>query len=188
MGVYSLARQEDVTIRSQPEPADDTGPIPQGWRVRLARAHFLGEEVAAVEPMDPTPPGTEVSFGNAGASASDVQNAARHFPLPVFLRPPAGCCSWRVDHRCGWARTRAASRRNARACGACGWRQDRTRSTVRHTAERKRTGQVTPEHNTRKPAGRPQEAGDAGCGTPRKQRGFRPRAARLHHLRRPRGT
>ena len=86
MGIYSLARQKDVTIRSQPEPADDAGPIPQGWRVRLARAHFLGEEAAAVEPMDPTPPGTEVSFGNARASASDVQNAARHFPLPVFLR------------------------------------------------------------------------------------------------------
>ena len=84
MGVYSLARHENVTIRSR--PAKQAGEeAPAGWRVRLGPEHFLGKDAASVEPMGPGPAGTEVSFDSPKACGGAVRTAGKHFPLPVTL-------------------------------------------------------------------------------------------------------
>ena len=85
MGIYSLARQENVTICSQPTKENQSTEPWQGWRIQLREAHFLGQQAAPVEPTDHGNPGTEIGFDNDRANPTDVQSAARHFPLPVFL-------------------------------------------------------------------------------------------------------
>ena len=86
MGVYSLARHDNVTICSQPRPRGGTGPAPRGWRVQLSREHFVGRQAAAVEPINHCSPGTEVSFDSDKALATNVRTAGRYLPLPVYLR------------------------------------------------------------------------------------------------------
>ena len=82
MGFLSLARR-GCTVASRPRSAS-------GWRVDLAPAHFLGEEEAAIVlgADAPRPHGTSVRFDADEAREAirrTLENAARHYPLPVTL-------------------------------------------------------------------------------------------------------
>ena len=84
MGLLSLA-QRGCVLRSR---ARDPGPLPSGWRMALAPAHFLGEAEAQALIDETAPWGTEVTFDaeeGAGAVEAALAAAARHFPLPVAL-------------------------------------------------------------------------------------------------------
>ena len=89
MGMLSLARR-GCTVSSRPR-ATDGEPAP-GWRVELQPAHFLGEAAAEVHADDgaPWPHGTAVAFHAAGSENAvtirrAIENAARHYPLPVMF-------------------------------------------------------------------------------------------------------
>ncbi len=98
MGMLSLARRGcTVSSRSRATSGD---PAP-GWRVELLPAHFLGDAEAKVHPDDgaPWPHGTVVAFQAAGSENAvtirrAIENAARHYPLPVMFEDipdtPAG--------------------------------------------------------------------------------------------------
>ena len=82
MGFLSLARR-GCTVASRTRSA-------AGWRVELTPAHFLGEAEADVLPDDdaPRPHGTAVRFRTEEAREAvrrTLENAARHYPLPVTL-------------------------------------------------------------------------------------------------------
>ena len=82
MGFLSLARR-GCTVASRPRSAP-------AWRVDLTPSHFLGEEeVAVVLGADaPRPHGTAVRFDadeDREAIRRILENAARHYPLPVTL-------------------------------------------------------------------------------------------------------
>ena len=82
MGFLSLARR-GCTVASRPRSAS-------GWRVDLTPSHFLGEEEAAVVlgADAPRPHGTSVRFDaeeSREAIRRTLENAARHYPLPVTL-------------------------------------------------------------------------------------------------------
>ena len=81
MGVYALARKENIVITSRHRDAEE------GWRVHLGPRHFTGETAAPVEklPGDQAPQGTSVSFNDSDAWELNVQGAARYYPLPVTL-------------------------------------------------------------------------------------------------------
>ena len=86
-GFASLSRR-GCTVTSRPR-SPDGGTMP-GWRVDLAPEHFLGEAEAEVHPDDgaPFPHGTSISFEateSAAAIRNAAENAARHYPLPVFF-------------------------------------------------------------------------------------------------------
>ena len=92
MGVYSLARQPKVTIRSRVRPREPDSPAAPGWQVQLTPEHFLGQRSAAVDTTkgDRMPFGTEVKFQDDKAAQTKaayykfaVQDAAKFFPLPV---------------------------------------------------------------------------------------------------------
>ena len=87
MGIYSLARAGDVTIRSRTRgnPA---------WQVVLSAEHFTGADTADIETLDrPGPddpgPGTSVTFTHRPEThttfETTLQKASRHYPLPVTL-------------------------------------------------------------------------------------------------------
>ena len=80
MGFYSLARREEVTVRSRAGQG-------QPWQVRLNPSHFGGTAPAAVERLEPgsIPQGTTVTFNVASQPQKDLQDAARYYPLPVAL-------------------------------------------------------------------------------------------------------
>ena len=85
-GFASLARR-GCTVSSRHRSPD--GEMLPGWRVGLEPAHFLGEAQAEVHPDDqaPYPCGTAISFEATEAVAAirnAAENAARHYPLPVF--------------------------------------------------------------------------------------------------------
>ena len=85
-GFASLSRR-GCTVSSRPRSPD--GSTMPGWRVDLAPEHFLGEVEAEVHPDDaaPFPHGTSISFEateSAAAIRNAAENAARHYPLPVF--------------------------------------------------------------------------------------------------------
>ena len=85
-GFASLSRR-GCTVSSRPR-SPDASTMP-GWRVDLAPEHFLGEAEAEVHPDDaaPFPHGTSISFEateTAAAIRNAAENAARHYPLPVF--------------------------------------------------------------------------------------------------------
>ena len=85
-GFASLSRR-GCTVSSRPRSPD--GSTMPGWRVDLAPEHFLGEAEAEVHPDDgaPFPHGTSISFEateTAAAIRNAAENAARHYPLPVF--------------------------------------------------------------------------------------------------------
>ena len=87
-GFASLSRR-GCTVSSRPRSPD--GSTMPGWRVELAPEHFLGEAEAEVHPDDgaPFPHGTSISFEateTAAAIRNAAENAARHYPLPVFHR------------------------------------------------------------------------------------------------------
>ena len=87
MGFLSLARR-GCTVVSRPR--SDGGETAPGWRVELTPAHFLGEEEADILPDAdaPRPHGTAVRFDaeeNPEAIRRTLENAARHYPLPVTL-------------------------------------------------------------------------------------------------------
>ncbi len=82
MGALSLARR-GCTVASRACPG-------AGWRVELTPAHFLGEAEAIVVPDEeaPRPHGTAVRFRteeNREVIRRALENAARHYPLPVAL-------------------------------------------------------------------------------------------------------
>ncbi len=82
MGFLSLARR-GCTVASRACPG-------AGWRVELTPAHFLGEAEAIVVPDEdaPRPHGTAVRFRteeNREVIRRALENAARHYPLPVTL-------------------------------------------------------------------------------------------------------
>ena len=86
-GFASLSRR-GCTVSSRPRSPD--GSTMPGWRVDLAPEHFLGEAEAEVHPDDgaPFPHGTSISFQateTAAAIRNAAENAARHYPLPVFF-------------------------------------------------------------------------------------------------------
>ena len=84
-GFASLARR-GCTVTSRPRsPHGETLP---GWQVELEPAHFLGEAAAEIHADDGAlfPHGTSISFlatESAAAIRNAVENAARHYPLPV---------------------------------------------------------------------------------------------------------
>lgn len=82
MGFLSLARR-GCTIASRTRSV-------AGWRVDLTPAHFLGEAEADVLPDEdaPRPHGTAVRFRTEETREvirRALENAARHYPLPVTL-------------------------------------------------------------------------------------------------------
>ena len=87
MGFLSLARR-GCTVASRPRAASsETAPA---WRVDLTPSHFLGEEEAAIVlgADAPRPHGTAVRFDADEAREAirrALENAARHYPLPVTL-------------------------------------------------------------------------------------------------------
>ena len=87
MGFLSLARR-GCTVASRPRAASsETAPA---WRVDLTPSHFLGEEEAAIvfDEGAPRPHGTAVRFRTDEAREAirrAIENAARHYPLPVTL-------------------------------------------------------------------------------------------------------
>ena len=83
MGVYSLARRPNVTIRSRPRPVN--GARLPAWQVRLQPEHFLGKHPAAIEIIedDELAFGTEIVFDDEKANDGHVNVAAWYFPLPV---------------------------------------------------------------------------------------------------------
>ena len=98
MGMLSLARR-GCTVSSRTRATD--GETAPGWRVALLPAHFLGEAEAEVHAHDtaPWPHGTAVAFQAAGSENAvtirrAIENAARHYPLPVMFEDvpdtPAG--------------------------------------------------------------------------------------------------
>ena len=98
MGMLSLARR-GCTVSSRSR-ATNGEPAP-GWRVELLPAHFLGEAEAVIHADDgaPWPHGTAVAFQAAGSENAvtirrAIENAARHYPLPVTFEDipdtPAG--------------------------------------------------------------------------------------------------
>ena len=87
MGFLSLARR-GCTVASRPRSGD--GDMAPGWRVDLTPAHFLGEEEAVVvlDEGARRPHGTAVRFRTEEALEAvrrTVEDAARHYPLPVTL-------------------------------------------------------------------------------------------------------
>ena len=86
-GFASLSRR-GCTVSSRPRAPDGT--VSPGWTIALAPEHFLGDADAEVHPDDdaPYPHGTSISFPateSAAAIRTAAENAARHYPLPVFL-------------------------------------------------------------------------------------------------------
>ncbi len=105
MGMLSLARR-GCTVASRPRSA--ACEIAPGWWVDLVPQHFLGETEAQVHADEtaPLPHGTAVSFPvteteDARTVRRAIENAARHYPLPVFHEhepdTPAG--GERLEHR-----------------------------------------------------------------------------------------
>ncbi len=87
MGFLSLARR-GCTVVSRPR--SDGGETAPAWRVDLTPAHFLGEEEADIllGANAPRPHGTAVRFRTEEAREAvrrTLENAARHYPLPVTL-------------------------------------------------------------------------------------------------------
>ena len=86
-GFASLARR-GCTVSSRPRSRN--GETSPGWCVQLEPPHFLGEAEAQVHTDDqaPYPCGTSISFEATEAVAAirnAAENAARHYPLPVFF-------------------------------------------------------------------------------------------------------
>ena len=87
MGFLSLARR-GCTVVSRPR--SDGGETAPAWRVDLTPAHFLGEEEADILPDADAhrPHGTAVRFRTEEAREAfrrTLENAVRHYPLPVTL-------------------------------------------------------------------------------------------------------
>ena len=87
MGFLSLARR-GCTVVSRPR--SDGGETAPAWRVELTPAHFRGEEEADIllGANAPRPHGTAVRFRTEEAREAvrrTLENAARHYPLPVTL-------------------------------------------------------------------------------------------------------
>ena len=81
MGVYALARKEDIVIRSH---HPQTG---AAWQVSLQPDHFTGQRAAPIIQLDPaeTPAGTAVTFRDPDARTSTAEGATKYYPLPVTV-------------------------------------------------------------------------------------------------------
>ena len=80
MGLYALARRSKVRVQSKTADSD-------AWRVDLTPDHFIGRRSASIEPAEDhvQPHGTTIQFtGNIGDQYM-ITNAARHYPLPVYI-------------------------------------------------------------------------------------------------------
>ena len=80
MGLYALARSEQVTVRSKHQD----GP---SWKVDLTPEHFVGNLPAPIETVDNpgATPGTAVTFLSRYNRYPDPESAAEYYPLPVRL-------------------------------------------------------------------------------------------------------
>ena len=79
MGLYALARLDDVRIRSKTEDG-------LAWAVRLSTANFTGQEPAHVDRVySRVRRGTTVTFRFPGATISVIEARARYYPLPATL-------------------------------------------------------------------------------------------------------
>ena len=80
MGLYALARSQQVTIRSKT-------PNGTAWQVDLTPDHFVGKLDAPVNRLnnDTNPPGTTVTFTGDNDPEPSILNAAKYYPLPVQL-------------------------------------------------------------------------------------------------------
>ena len=80
MGLYALARRERVRIRSK-------APGAPPWQVDLTPDHFVGNLPAPITLLDPgaVPQGTSITFSCDTTPNIQFQDAARHYPLPVWL-------------------------------------------------------------------------------------------------------
>ena len=86
MGLYSLARRENVTVRSKHRNGAT-------WEVSLTPEHFLGKATAPVVPV----PNNEMTAGTTVTFSRDrkaegwlnqkevIQEASKYYPLPVYL-------------------------------------------------------------------------------------------------------
>ena len=82
MGLYTLARREEVTVRSR---------CPDGvaWQVSLSPDHFTGKRTAPVETLENLDgtTGTSITFEIPSSSThveGEIQAATRHYPIPVY--------------------------------------------------------------------------------------------------------
>ena len=81
MGLYALARNRKVSIRSKSKGDGDTH-----WQVNLTPDHFVGKLPAPVQKLEhDSAPGTSVSFISGLSHRGDIGNAAKHYPLPVWV-------------------------------------------------------------------------------------------------------
>ena len=77
MGLYSLARREEVSIRSWPANG-------QPWQVQLQPGNFTGHQPARVTPLsDENKQGTAITFPYERDPEEAMKKASRYFPLPV---------------------------------------------------------------------------------------------------------
>ena len=80
MGLYSLARREEVTIRSWPANG-------QPWQVQLQPGNFTGHQPARVTPLsDENKQGTAITFPYERDPQEAMKKASRYFPLPVNFK------------------------------------------------------------------------------------------------------
>ena len=81
MGLYALARNQKVSIRSKSKGDDGAH-----WQVDLSPEHFVGKLPAPVQKLEhDSAPGTSVSFISGPTRRGDIAPAAKHYPLPVWL-------------------------------------------------------------------------------------------------------
>ena len=81
MGLYSLARRENVRIRSRTRDG-------AAWQVRLTPDHFIGKVPAPVEMLqddERTITGTTVNFTRERSEDPRINEIARYCQLPVYV-------------------------------------------------------------------------------------------------------
>ena len=80
MGMYALARSEEVTVRSKTRNG-------AAWQVSLTPEHFVGKTAAPVERIqdDDVPEGTAVTFQKGDFQERDIRETTKYYPLPVSL-------------------------------------------------------------------------------------------------------
>ena len=80
MGLYALARREQVAIRSKSAGADT-------WQVNLTPDHFVGKLPAPIERIidGPAKSGTTVCFIGNLDDETAIRNSVRYYPLPVRI-------------------------------------------------------------------------------------------------------
>ena len=80
MGLYALARREQVSIRSKSGPDE-------AWQVNLTPDHFIGKLPAPVERMPDSQQvkGTTVTFSDEATDVRSIKEAVEYYPLRVRI-------------------------------------------------------------------------------------------------------